>query len=175
MQLIAEARVFAIAAHSAVGQIRKYVGEPYWMHPERVAWAAMERGMSDEAVAAAWLHDTVEDTKVTMPLIHGLFGLKVAEYVGALTEDRPEGLNRAQRKELACKKLGAACAEVQDLKLLDGLDNLPSVMKHDPKFAKQYVVEKESLLIVLTKASPDLIAQTRNVLKEWHQYEKLAS
>src|SRR5690554_7582422 len=53
--------LYAKAAHDAVGQRRKYTGEPYWMHTAAVAEAVKESGGTPEMVAAAHLHDTVED------------------------------------------------------------------------------------------------------------------
>ena len=57
--------MFAIAAHKAVGQKRKYTGDDYIVHPAEVAHIVDQvPGSTDEMVAAAWLHDVVEDTGV---------------------------------------------------------------------------------------------------------------
>lgn len=62
--LIADAAAFAAQAHA--GQVRKYTGEPYIRHPEAVAKLVQASGGDTAMVAAAWLHDTVEDTAVTV-------------------------------------------------------------------------------------------------------------
>ena len=57
--------MFATAAHAAIGQKRKYSGDDYIVHPARVASIVTRHGGTDEMIAAAWLHDTVEDTDVS--------------------------------------------------------------------------------------------------------------
>lgn len=79
------ARRIATAAHA--GQVDK-AGRPYIMHPARVAG----RVAGDEfAVAAAWLHDVVEDTSVTLKDIAAQFPIDVVTAVGALTRRSGEG------------------------------------------------------------------------------------
>ena len=67
--MVVEAKMFATAAHAAIGQKRKYSGDDYIVHPQRVAAIVEKHGGTDEMIAAAWLHDTVEDTDVTPDLI----------------------------------------------------------------------------------------------------------
>ena len=62
--IIEKAKQFATAAHA--GQKRKYTGEDYIVHPEHVASIIEEYGFDDNMIAAAWLHDTVEDTNVEL-------------------------------------------------------------------------------------------------------------
>lgn len=61
-----KARVFATAAHGAVGQVRKYTGEPYINHPAEVVQIVRSVQHTPDMIAAAWLHDVVEDTAVTL-------------------------------------------------------------------------------------------------------------
>ena len=58
--LIRKAREFAAMAHAGV--FRRWTGEPYVEHPERVAARIAALGFSPEVIAAAFLHDVVEDT-----------------------------------------------------------------------------------------------------------------
>lgn len=74
---IEKARLFAIAAHAAIGQVRKYTGEPYIVHPAETVGIVKEnhyRGISAKGVQALWLHDVVEDTKITIDEIRRAFG-----------------------------------------------------------------------------------------------------
>src|SRR3954465_9377221 len=76
----------AVAAHR--GQYRKYTGEPYVIHPLRVMI-----GLASEPVQvqiAAVLHDTVEDTAVTLEQIDSEFGSEVRRLVDALTRRHGE-------------------------------------------------------------------------------------
>ena len=100
--LVERARDFATAAHRGVGQLRKYTGQPYEEHLRRVA-AIVERNTSDpEMIAAAWLHDVVEDTPATIEQVEREFGPGVRELVDALTDvSRPQHGNRRERKARA--------------------------------------------------------------------------
>jgi (p)ppGpp synthase/HD superfamily hydrolase len=79
MDVVRKAQVYAQAAHAAVGQKRKYTGEPYIVHPAEVAKiVASVPGSTPDMVAAAWLHDVVEDTACTYTDIHMAFGADIA-------------------------------------------------------------------------------------------------
>jgi len=156
-ELVERARMFATAAHAAVGQLRKYTFEPYIVHPEEVASMVMAHGGTDAMVAAAWLHDTVEDTGVSIELIRKEFGSEVSDLVGWLTDvSRPEQGNRAVRKAIDRAHTAAAPAEAQTVKLADLIANTRSIVAHDEAFAKVYLAEKRQLLEVMTKGDPRL-------------------
>jgi (p)ppGpp synthase/HD superfamily hydrolase len=160
MDVVQKAQVFAIAAHSAVQQKRKYTGEPYFVHPAEVARiVASVPGSTPDMVAAAWLHDVVEDTGCTFTDIHMAFGIDIATLVGWLTDvSKPEDGNRAARKAIDRAHTAEAPAEAQTIKLADLISNSRSIMAHDPAFAKTYLEEKRLLLAVMTKGDPDLHA-----------------
>jgi (p)ppGpp synthase/HD superfamily hydrolase len=165
--MVERARVFATAAHAAVGQVRKYTFEPYIVHPAEVAKIVRDAGGSEAMVAAAWLHDTVEDTGVTIETIRAEFGTEVAELVGWLTDvSRPEHGNRAHRKALDRAHSAAAPAEAQTVKLADLIANTRSIMAHDEAFAKTYLEEKRLLLAVMTKGDATLMAEARKFIGE---------
>jgi guanosine-3',5'-bis(diphosphate) 3'-pyrophosphohydrolase len=162
MTMVERARVFATAAHAAVGQVRKYTFEPYIVHPAEVASIVRSVPHTDEMVAAAWLHDTVEDTDVTIEDVRAEFGEKVAELVGWLTDvSRPEDGNRAVRKAMDRAHSAAAPAEAQTVKLADLIANTRSIMKHDVAFAKTYLEEKRLMLEVMDKGDATLLAIAR--------------
>ena len=163
MTLIEKARAFATAAHAAVGQLRKYTFEPYIVHPAEVAaLVATVPGHTPEMIAAAWLHDTVEDTGVTSELIRKEFGDEVAELVGWLTDvSRPDHGNRAARKAVDRAHTAGAPAAAQTIKLADLIANTRSIMQHDEKFAVTYLAEKRMLLEVMTKGDPGLMARAK--------------
>ena len=85
------AKIFAEGAHK--GQVRKYTGEPYICHPSRVAQLVITflPGVSAEVTAAAWLHDTVEDTPTRISDITDAFGGVVAFLVDELTKPNQPG------------------------------------------------------------------------------------
>jgi (p)ppGpp synthase/HD superfamily hydrolase len=163
--LVLRAQVFATEAHA--GQVRRYTGEPYVAHCLEVADIVRNSGSctGSEQLAAALLHDTIEDTPVTYDDILGEFGYTVARYVDWLTDPEVAG-NRATRKAAAREKLSRAPAPVQTVKLADLISNTRSIVEHDPKFAKVYLAEKRALLEVLTGGSPELYLLATELAKQ---------
>lgn len=152
--MIAHAATFAAKAHAAVAQVRKYTGEPYIVHPKAVAALVAEAGGDEAMVAAAWLHDVVEDTEVSLATLRDLFGDDVANLVFWLTDvSRPEDGNRVVRKEKDRAHIAQAPARAKAVKLADLIDNTASIVAHDPHFATVYLREKAVLLDVLSDAA----------------------
>lgn len=151
MDIVEKARVFATAAHHAVGQVRKYTGEPYINHPaEVVGILAGSGGANPNMLAAAWLHDVVEDTGVSLEVIRAEFGACVATLVEGLTDvSRPEDGNRKVRKAIDRAHTAAQSPACKTIKLADLISNTRSIVERDPEFAKVYLAEKRELLEVL--------------------------
>ena len=170
MTLIDKALKFSTAAHAAVNQKRKYTGEDYIVHPIAVSNLVKENGGTDEMIAAALLHDTVEDTDVTREQIAEEFGWKIFKLVVELTDvTKPEDGNRATRKAIEAKRLGMASKEAQTIKLADLIDNTKTIFKYDPKFAKVYIQEKIALLEAMDKVhGTDLYMKANLQLQEMH-------
>ncbi len=61
-----QARRYATQAHAEAGQRRKYTDEPYIVHPAAVVELVRSVSHDEHLLAAAWLHDTVEDTGTTL-------------------------------------------------------------------------------------------------------------
>jgi (p)ppGpp synthase/HD superfamily hydrolase len=162
MNTVERARIFATAAHAAVGQTRKYTGEPYIVHPIEVAKIVENHGGSNAMIAAALLHDVLEDTSVTFDVLETEFGSEVAELVLWLTDvSKPEDGNRSTRRALDRQHSAAAPAEAQTVKVADLISNTRSIVAHDPGFAKVYLEEKRLLLEVLTRADSTLLKMAR--------------
>jgi (p)ppGpp synthase/HD superfamily hydrolase len=143
-----------------VGQLRKYTYEPYIVHPAEVAGIVASIGGTESQIAAAWLHDVVEDTGVTIEVIRAEFGDEIATLVGWLTDvSRPEQGNRAVRKAIDRAHTAAAPGAAQTVKLADLISNTRSIVAHDAKFAETYLSEKRELLKVMTKGDPTLLAR----------------
>lgn len=170
MNLYDKAKVFSMAAHEALGQKRKYTGEPYYTHPIRVAELLQEvqYTLPEEAFAVALLHDVVEDTGVELHTIGEVFGPKVEQGVALLTDTptREGGPNRARRKEIDRQRLSQAPGWVQTVKVADMIDNTSTIVEYDPKFAKVYLEEKRLLLAELTSADPLLLEKAKTHIKE---------
>lgn len=156
---------FAETAHAAVGQLRKYTGEPYIGHPRAVASLVLTVTDDDAVLAAALLHDTVEDTETTLADIEREFGSDVALLVENLTDvSRPEHGNRRIRKEIDRQHTARADPRAKTIKLADLIDNTRSIVANDPEFARVYLAEKARLLEVLSDGHPELYRQATETL-----------
>lgn len=149
------ARDFAARYHA--GQARKYTGEPYINHPAAVVELVRSVPHTEEMLAAAWLHDTLEDTAATAVQIEDEFGFEVLELVSYLTDvSGPADGNREQRKALDRAHTAAAPVGAKTVKLADLIDNSKSILARDPGFAKVYLAEKRLLLEVLREGDSTL-------------------
>ncbi len=153
-----EALEFATAAHAT--QQRKYTQEPYVEHVKRVAETVRTVKHTPEMVSAAYLHDVVEDTPVSIEEIRERFGEKVALLVHELTdefmkENYPH-LNRRQRKEKEVERQAQMSVEAKTIKLADVIDNTMDIVRNDRHFARKYVPEMEALTRVLKEGDPEL-------------------
>lgn len=117
-----KAASFAARKHN--GQIRKDGKTPYVAHPFRVAMIVRDVfGFADEEMlAAALLHDTIEDTPTDHDDISKLFGEKVAGIVSALTKDMR--LPKESREEAYDRQLAEGPWEARLIKLADVYDNI---------------------------------------------------
>ncbi len=160
---------FAKKAHE--GQKRKYTSEPYITHPVSVSkiLKKLHPEATDSMVYAAILHDTVEDTEVTIDQIREQFGDVVADFVYWLTDQSlPSDGNRAARKAIDREHTAKAPANAQIIKLADLIDNSSSIVTHDKKFARVYLKEKALILDALRDEvkETDIYQYARAVLKE---------
>ncbi len=155
--LIERAREFATIAHQRIDHQRKYSKQPYHVHLEAVAKLVSSVSDDPEMIAAAWLHDTVEDTPATLDDIEEHFGASVAELVENLSDvSKPSDGNRARRKTIDRLHSAQASERAKTVKLADLIDNCKDITKHDERFARVYLVEMGALLNVLTDGDPTL-------------------
>jgi len=126
--LIARAFRYAAAAHE--GQLRRS-GEDFIHHPYAVARICAELQLDDETVAAALLHDVVEDTEVTLDAVRAEFGDEIAQLVDGVTKlTRVHFQSREQAQAENYRKMVLAMAEdlrVIFIKLADRLHNLRTI------------------------------------------------
>lgn len=163
VDLVVQAREFAMAAHG--GQVRKYTGEPYWRHCHAVATTVWNATFDDVATAAAYLHDTIEDTPTTVQQLAEEFGVSVAALVTEVTNvGRPADGNRAARKALDRAHLAQASPLGQTIKVADLIDNASTIMERDPAFAPIYIAEKRALLELLTRGDAGLLKRAWTIV-----------
>ncbi len=165
--LINRARRFATQAHRRIDHRRKYSAQPYEVHLKSVAQLVAAVTADAETIAAAWLHDTVEDTEVTLDQIRERFGPGVAELVADLTDvSRPGDGNRAARKAIDRAHTARASPRAKTVKLADLLDNCRDIRRGDPRFAKVFAAETRALLDVLREGDARLYRKLQQELDE---------
>ena len=150
--MVLKAKIFATQAHALVEQKRKYTGEDYIVHPARVAKIVRNFGGSDAQIAAAWLHDTVEDTDVDILDVRMEFGNVIGDIVDGLTDvSQLSDGNRKLRKAMDRAHSADATATAQFVKCADIIDNSADISANDPSFSKVYKKEMLELLAVMDK------------------------
>lgn len=132
MTLLEEAIIFAVQAHS--NQFRKGTQTPYILHPLEAA--AIVASMTDdlEIIAAAVLHDTLEDTHISVDEISAKFGQRVADLVNSETENKRQDLPAADtwliRKQETIQRLSKEKdLAVKMVTLGDKLSNIRAIYR----------------------------------------------
>ena len=131
MILILEAASFAAERHRH--QRRKDAdASPYINHPLTLAdILAREGGVEDaKVIAAALLHDTVEDTETSIDELEARFGASVASIVAEVTDDK--SLPKDERKRLQVAKASSKSADAKLVKLADKIANLRDLITSPP-------------------------------------------
>jgi len=140
--LLNRAYVYAMKAH---GEQRRASGDPYFSHPIEVAAILTDLKLDDATIAAALLHDTIEDTEATRAEIDGLFGRDIGTLVDGLTKLKKLDLvtKEAKQAENLRKLLLAIADDVRVLliKLADRLHNMRT-LGYMPPEARRRVAEE---------------------------------
>ena len=154
--LVTRARAFAIEAHKDT----KYGDLPYEYHLKAVVGELRTKclNISEHEEAAAWLHDVVEDTDVTLGDIREEFGGTIASLVDAVTDE--PGDNRKTRKAGMYKKLVIAKPGARSIKLADRLANTKASIEN-PGMAKMY---RDEFPEFIKKAGQDY--ENKNIVLE---------
>ena len=128
-ELLDRAIIFAVKAHA--GTERRGKGFPYIVHPMEAMEIVATITPDQALLAAAALHDTVEDTDVTIEDIRAEFGDRVASLVAQESEERPEGVSDEDswhdRKQAAITRLAKAPRDAKIVALGDKLSNIRAI------------------------------------------------
>jgi len=170
-----DALVTATRAHS--GQFRRG-GAPYISHPARVAQHVQrvkgDSHKADDLIAAAYLHDTLEDTDMTEKQILDQFGPNVLNLVFELTSDEEE-LKRLGKTAYLQKKFSGISSWALVIKLSDRLDNVSDLLDADYDWALKYAKQTQDILIYLiehrklTSTQKRLVGEIQEILDEFYK------
>lgn len=160
-QLLDRAIIFAVKAHA--GTERRGKGFPYIVHPMEAMEIVATMTPDQELLAAAALHDTVEDTDVTVEQIREEFGERIASLVAAESDVMVEGVSEEDswhaRKKAAIDRLANASHDAKMVALGDKLSNMRAI-------ARDYAVQGDKLWSLFHASDPKD--------HEWH-YRGLAN
>ncbi|MBR1517636.1 MAG: bifunctional (p)ppGpp synthetase/guanosine-3',5'-bis(diphosphate) 3'-pyrophosphohydrolase [Bacteroidales bacterium] len=139
-ELLDRAIVFAVKAHA--GTERRGKGYPYIVHPLEAVSIVATMTNDQELLAAAALHDTVEDTDVTAEQLRAEFGERIASLVTDESDVMPDGMTAEdswhQRKQAAIDRLSKASHDAKMVAMGDKLSNMRAI-------ARDYAVLGDSL------------------------------
>lgn len=159
-KLLDRAIIFAVYAHA--GTERRGKGFPYIVHPMEAVSIVSTMTSDQELLAAAVLHDTVEDTNVSVEDIRCAFGDRIASLVADESDTFEDGMSEEEswhgRKQAAIERLSKASRDAKMVALGDKLSNMRAI-------AQDYAVKGDSLW--------ELFHEKRRSEHEWH-YRGLA-
>jgi guanosine-3',5'-bis(diphosphate) 3'-pyrophosphohydrolase len=167
---------FAEKAHG--DQRRKYSDERYITHPIRVMETCMNYTDDDCMLAAALLHDVLEDTTVTQnemgEFLRGVMTPEAAartlelvvELTDIYTKKNYPGLNRRARKSKEAERLSHVSGDAQTIKYADIIDNATNIFVHDPDFAIVFIQEGKWVLKRMLKGDSELYDRAMKVVTD---------
>ncbi len=157
---------FADMAHG--DQMRRYTPERYIVHPIRVMELCQQYTSSLPMLAAALLHDVLEDTPVTEAELYQFLvsvmdeeeakqTIKlVVELTDVFTKEAYPRWNRKKRKRNEVLRIEKTSADAQTIKYADIMDNSKEIATHDPKFAPTFLRECKIVLEKIPNGNPEL-------------------
>lgn len=160
---------FAEKAHG--DQMRKYTPDPYIVHPIRVMKTCTHYTGKLPVLAAALLHDVLEDTEYTADELNTFLSTYMIEHERLLTlqlvieltdvyvRKNYPSLNRFTRKKKELKRLSKISPLAQTIKYADIIDNVRDISNGDPDFAPRYLQECLDIVTALKDGHPELRTQ----------------
>lgn len=159
-----QAQTFARRAHEG----QKYGTDPYIVHLQAVEQVMRRFGVTEDALlAAAWLHDVLEDTNVTQEALSQVFPASVVVPVSLVTE--PKGKNRIERHAATYPRIKSDPRAIL-LKLADRIANFESGGKTD-----MYIMEYAGFRSVLYDENPNTVSPVYQptILSMWKHLDNL--
>jgi guanosine-3',5'-bis(diphosphate) 3'-pyrophosphohydrolase len=175
-ETLEEIRDFADKAHGA--QMRKYTPERYIVHPVRVMEMCSAYTDKQPVLAAALLHDVLEDTPVDRKHLHQFLSTLlsatevaetlqlVIELTDVYTKTAYPRWNRKKRKTKEAARIQKTSGDSQTVKYADIIDNCREIAEHDPDFAALFLLECRNLLNVMQQGHPELRQEAIKTVEE---------
>ena len=173
--ILEKIRDFADAAHGT--QVRKYSPERYIAHPVRVMETCEKYSSRMPVLAAALLHDVLEDTEINehqlSEFLHSLMNKRdagqtlriVIELTDIYTNSAYPNLNRRRRKEKESARLEKVSDEAQTIKYADIIDNCRGIGSQDADFAPLFLKECRALLNTMSRGNAELRTEAMQIIE----------
>jgi hypothetical protein len=166
--LVKAAKQFANSSHQRITASRNPASQSNEVHLRSVAQIVSSVTTDEETIAAAWLHDLVEDTPVTMDDLEREFGRSVAETVSELSVvTRNRRHHRAAGLEALKKHFSAVSSRAKTIKLADLIDTCRDLHRNDPRAFAAYFAEANALLPVLSDGASRLFERLQRDLEKY--------
>lgn len=156
----ASAKIFAINKHSAVNHF--YDNKAYSVHLESVVYYAKKyidrivpKSFHQEVIASCWLHDTIEDCRLTYDDIKKEFGTTVAEIVYACSNEK--GKNRKERANDKYYRSIRNIPYATFVKMCDRLANIAYSEAHKTRMLALYRAEQKEFIDILINSQPSFV------------------
>lgn len=184
-EVLERIRDYADKAHG--NQQRKYTPERYIVHPVRVMEICRQHTTALPVLAAALLHDVLEDTPVTEGELYQFLTTlmtkedagKTTQLVTELTDVYTKAFyprwNRRKRKMKEAERIQKTSGESQTVKYADIIDNCREIVQHDPDFASVFLRECKGLLQVMPQGDPQLYQQAKDTVAQCLQQVRTAA
>lgn len=168
MELLEKAQRWSARGHFGVN--RKFGTIPYIVHPEAVAEIISQVTDDIDVIAAAWLHDIVEDTNATIDDIRSEFNDNIAQLVWEVSKITDNcSCSRDFRVMMNCVHYGNGLKWAKAIKIADAIHNLPSMIRDNPTFAARYVTEKKILLEFIKDGHPLLASILEEIISNFEK------
>lgn len=174
-EILEKIKNFADNAHG--DQVRRFSGKRYIVHPWSVMNLCKEYSSDISLLAAAILHDVLEDTPVSESDIYNFLIEQlsrseshkavnlVKELTDVFTRENCPQLNRKQRKIKEIERLSKISGDAQTVKYADLLDNCVDIASNDVDFAKVFLKESLALLLKINRGHPLLYRRTLKTIR----------
>lgn len=173
---------FTDNAHGS--QMRKYTPERYIVHPTRVMRMLQPYTNDRTILAAAIMHDVLEDTPVTASEISNFLKTllppneveRTVKLVQELTDEYVKEAypqwNRRKRKEKEVERLAGTCPDAQTVKYADIIDNCVEIVKYDNGFAPKFLSECKLILQKMNKGNNELYQKAVKAIEDGFDHMK---
>lgn len=162
--------------HAHLGKFRRVDGKPFHRHPGDVVAILKKYGYTDMiTLCVAYLHDTVEDTDLTLDEIRENFGHEIAHGVFTLSKNRGKvmGKERINCEEYK-QRLSFARNKVQRVKIADMIDNTKDLINLPLEYAEKKVKDAEEFYIPLGKqVCPEMTKELINNIEKYKKSKNL--